>query len=404
VGKRVHRVHRSFTGADEFVRIASGDCTGQIHRHLRRSEVSITSFRRVLVPGLAALALALSACSASNESSGGSSESESDLSGTLSGGGASSQEAAQNAWRAGFQDANPGVTVNYDPIGSGGGREQFISGGFPFAGTDSYLSEEDGEVEGATDQCGGEFIEVPNYVSPIAVVYNVEGVDELQLSPTTLAAIFNDEIKNWNDPAIAEDNPDAQLPDAPITAVHRSDESGTTENFTNYLGTVAPDEWPHGEVGEWPIDAGEAGAGTSGVVSAVSNGNNKIGYADASQAGDLGTALVGVGEEYTGPTAEAAAKILEVSPRVEDRPEGSMAFDLDYETEESGTYPVVLTSYLVACTTYEDQETADLVKAYMSYIVSDEGQQTAAENAGSAPLSPTLQEEAQEKIDQISAG
>ncbi len=364
--------------------------------------MSITSMRRGLVPGIAALALALTGCAAANESAAG--DSESGLSGQVSGGGASSQEAAQNAWRAGFQDANPGVQVNYDPIGSGGGREQFIGGGYPFTGTDSALSEEDGEVEGATERCAGDFVEVPNYVSPIAVVFNVDGVDELNLSPETLAGIFNGEITAWDDPAIAEDNPDADLPSADVTAVHRSDESGTTENFTNYLGTVAEQQWPHGEVGEWPIDAGEAGNGTSGVVSAVRNGSNTIGYADASQAGDLGTANIGVGDEFVAPTAEAAAQILDVSPRMEGRPETSMAFELDYETEESGTYPIVLTSYLVACNTYEDAEEGELVKAYLAYILSDEGQQTAADNAGSAPLSDELAAEAQQLVDGISVG
>lgn len=364
--------------------------------------MTITSMRRAFVPGIAALALAVSGCSAANEEPAG--ESDSGLSGELSGGGASSQEAAQNAWRAGFQEANSGVQVNYDPIGSGGGREQFIAGGYPFTGTDSYLSEEDGEVEGATERCGGDFIEVPNYVSPIAVIFNVEGVDELNLSPETLAAIFNDEITSWDDPAIAEDNPKAELPAENITAVHRSDESGTTENFTNYLGTVAEDEWPHGEVGEWPIDAGEGANGTSGVVSAVQNGTNTIGYADASQAGELGVANIGVGDEFVAPTPEAAAQILEVSPPVDGGPDTSMAFDLDYETEESGTYPIVLTSYLVACSSYEDAEEGDLVKAYLAYIISDEGQQTAAENAGSAPLSTDLASQAQEIVDGITVG
>ena len=363
-----------------------------------------TSMRRAIVPGIAALALAMAGCSASNEPSSPEGGGDSSLSGELSGGGASSQEAAQNAWRAGFQTANPDVVVNYDPIGSGGGREQFIGGGYPFTGTDSYLSEDDGEVEGAQERCGGDYVEVPNYVSPIAVIFNVEGVDQLNLSPDTIAGIFNDEITTWDDPAIAEDNPDAQLPSANITAVHRSDESGTTENFTNYLGTVAEDAWPHGEVGEWPIKAGEGANGTSGVVSAVQNGSNTIGYADASQAGDLGTANVGVGDEFTEPSPEAAAKILDVSPRVEGRPEGDMAFDLDYLTEESGTYPIVLTSYMVACSSYEDAEQGELVKAYISYILSEEGQAEAADNAGSAPLSAELSEEAQGIIDGISVG
>ena len=369
-----------------------------------------TSFRSALVPGAAALALGitLSACAAGNEDTGSTSGGEttggeSSLSGTLNGGGASSQEAAQNAWRAGFQQANPEVTVNYDPIGSGGGREQFASGGFAFAGSDSYLDDDEGELSAANEQCGGDPIEIPNYVSPIAVIFNVEGVDELNLTPQVVAEIFNNKITKWNDPAIAETNPDAKLPDAPITAVHRSDESGTTENFTNFLATVAEDAWPHGEVGEWPIKAGEGGNGTSGVVAAVTQGTNAIGYADASQAGGLGVAAVQVGEDFVEPTAEAAAKILEVSPRVQDRPEVDMAFDLDYKTEEAGVYPIVLTSYLIACQTYADQETADLVKGYLGYIISDEGQQVAAEQAGSAPLADSLASEAQEIVAAISA-
>ena len=367
-----------------------------------------TSFRKALAPSVAVLALSISlaACGAGNEtdsSDSGDSGSDSSLSGTLSGGGASSQEAAQNAWRAAFQEANPDVTVNYDPIGSGGGREQFSAGGFPFAGSDSYLTDDEGELSAAAEQCGGDPIEIPNYVSPIAVIYNIEGVDTLNLSPEVIAGIFNDEIKSWDDPAIAELNAGVDLPDAPITAVHRSDESGTTENFTNFLATVAEDAWPHGEVGEWPIEAGEGGNGTSGVVAAVTQGTNSIGYADASQAGDLGVAAVQVGEDFVEPTAEAAAKILEVSPRVEGRADVDMAFDLDYNTDEAGVYPIVLTSYLIACQTYADQETADLVKGYLGYIISDEGQQVAAEQAGSAPLADALATEAQDIVAAISA-
>ncbi|HSE09237.1 MAG TPA: phosphate ABC transporter substrate-binding protein PstS [Nocardioidaceae bacterium] len=367
-----------------------------------------TSFRRVAAPGAAALALGLtlSACGAANEQQAtNSSATVEGLSGTLNGGGASSQEAAQNAWRAGFQQANPEVTVNYDPIGSGGGREQFVSGGFAFAGSDSYLDNDEGELDKATERCGEAPIEVPAYVSPIAVIYNLEGVDNLQLSPETLAGIFAGDIKKWNDPAIAEDNPDADLPAETINPVHRSDESGTTGNFTNYLGTAAPDAWTYGEIEVWPKKAGgEGGSGTSGVVSAVKSSVNSIGYADASQAGDLGVASVGVGDEFVDPNPEAAAKIFEVSPRVEGRADTSMVYDLDYDTEESGVYPIVLTSYLMACPSYDDKASADLVKAYIDYVISDEGQQTSAENAGSAPLSESVRSEAQSLVDQIQAG
>ena len=372
--------------------------------------MNLTSIRRFRAPAAAlALGLALTACGAANEEPTGGSGEDGDtsgLSGTLNGGGSSAQEAAQNAWRSGFQELNPDVTVNYDPIGSGGGREQFASGGYSFGGSDSYLDNEEGELDKATERCDGNApIEIPNYVSPIAVVYNLEGVEDLQLSPQTLGGIFAGDIKTWDDAAIAEDNPDAELPAEPINPVHRSDESGTTGNFTNYMSVAAPDAWTHGEIETWPKSAGgEGGQGTSGVVSAVSNAVNSIGYADASQAGDLGVAAIGVGDDFVTPEPEAAAKIFEVSPRVEGRAETSMVYDLDYSTEEAGTYPIVLTSYLMACPTYSDATEGELVKAYLSYIVSEEGQATAAENAGSAPLPSTVADEAQSLIDGIEVG
>ncbi|MGA9748226.1 MAG: phosphate ABC transporter substrate-binding protein PstS [Nocardioides sp.] len=372
--------------------------------------MKITSLRRPAALGAAVvLGLGLTACSAANEGPGGTdagaAPSGESLSGTLNGGGASSQEAAQGAWRAGFQEANPDVTVNYDPIGSGGGREQFISGGFPFAGSDSYLNDDEGELSGATERCEGEApIEVPNYVSPIAVIYNLEGVDDLQLSPSTLGGIFAGDITTWDDEAIAGDNPSADLPAETINPVHRSDESGTTGNFTNYLATVAEDTWTFGEVEEWPVEGGEGASGTSGVVAAVTNGANSIGYADASQAGDLGKAAVGVGDGFELPTPEAAAKILEVSPKAETDSDSQLVFDLDYTTEEAGVYPIVLSSYLIACPSYADAAEGELVKAYLSYIISDDGQSTSAENAGSAPLPDTIAGEAQAIVDGITVG
>lgn len=365
-----------------------------------------TSLSRVAVGGaLLSLGLGLSACGASNEAPSGDSSntSGSSLSGNLKGAGSSAQEAAQGAWAAGFQSANPDVTVDYDPIGSGGGREQFIAGGVDFAGSDSALSEDEGELDKAKERCGGSVIEVPDYVSPIAIVFNVDGVDELQLSPDTLAKIFKGEITQWDDAAIKADNPDADLPSAKITPVHRGDDSGTTKNFTSYLQAAAPDVWTAEPEDAFPVKGGEAATGTSGVIQAVTNGKNTIGYADASQAGDLGTAKVKVGQEYVGPDPEAAAKILEISPQVEGREETDLAFELDRKTQESGVYPVVLTSYLLACPTYDDQETADLVKAFVTYVVRKEGQQAAADNAGSAPLPSSIEEKALQIAEGISA-
>ena len=328
------------------------------------------------------------------------------LSGQYTIGGASTQEAAMTAWSVGFTDVQPEAEVTYEPIGSGGGRENFVAGGYPLAGSDAYLDNDEGELDAAIERCGGEdVLEFPSYISPIALVFNVDGVDELNLSPETIAGIFSGEIKQWDAEEIAADNPNADLPSAPINAVHRSDESGTTENFTLYLTTAVGDAWDEGVFESWPSSYGGTGAqGTSGVVTEVRDGVNAIGYADASQAGGLGVANVGVGDEFVAPTAEAAAKILEVSEKVEGASDNQLIFELDYTTAESGTYPIVLTSYLLACPTYDNQEDADFAKAFASYILSDEGQAIGSEEAGSAPLSDSLRDQAREIVDQISAG
>ncbi|HEY1134121.1 MAG TPA: phosphate ABC transporter substrate-binding protein PstS, partial [Nocardioides sp.] len=278
-----------------------------------------TSFR-YLVPGVAALALTLSACGAGNEESSDAPDSvDENLSGTLNGAGASTQEAVMAVWRGNFQNAASDVTVNYDPVGSGGGREQFIDGGISFAGSDAYLDEE--ELAAATERCNGTApIEIPSYVAPIAVAYNLPDVGELNLSPATVAGIFNNAITNWNDPAIVADNEGATLPDLPINVVFRGDASGTTENFTAYLDAVAPDAWPHGPIEDWP-GTGEAATGTSGVIEVVGGTEGSIGYADGSQVTEAGlsAASIGVGSEFVAPSPEAAGQILNASTPVEGR-------------------------------------------------------------------------------------
>jgi phosphate transport system substrate-binding protein len=344
-------------------------------------------------------ALFVAGCGAANEG-GGSDAQGSGVTGQIAGAGASSQQAAMQAWIAGFTGANPGATVNYQPVGSGGGRTQFVQGGVQFAGTDAYLDGD--QLEQARQRCGGSVIEIPNYVSPIAIVYKLDGVQDLNLSPATIAGLFKGEITTWNDPKVAADNPGVQLPATAVTPVHRSDESGTTENFTDFLNKAAAQVWTDEGDGEWPIQGGEAAQGTSGVVGAVNAGNGTIGYADASQAGELGKAKVKLGDQNVEPTAEAAAKILEESTRVEGQGDTSFAFDLN-RTATGGAYPVVLVSYLLACPTYPDAAQADATKAFLNYVVSTDGQQTAAQNAGSAPLSEALRGQITPVIDQIKA-
>ncbi|WP_028644614.1 phosphate ABC transporter substrate-binding protein PstS [Nocardioides sp. URHA0020] len=364
-----------------------------------------TSFRRAIVPGLAVLALALTGCGAGNSSDGSDGgDAGSSLSGSLAGGGASSQDSAQQAWRAAFQTENSGVTITYDPVGSGTGRENFISKAYSFAGSDSYLNDDEGELSSAKERCGGEdAIEVPGYVSPIAIVFNVPGVDSLNLDAKTVASIFDGKITTWDDPAIAALNDGADLPDTKISPVHRSDDSGTTQNFTDYLNKAGDGAWSYDADGVWPIKGGEAAEGTSGLVAAVKGGEGTIGYADESQAGGLGLVSVKVGEEFVAPSAEGAAKALAVSKPVEGRSDVDLAIDIDRTTTESGAYPVLLASYLIACQTYDDANEAALVKGFLSYIVSEAGQQASATQAGSAPLDAELSAKASKIVGAISA-
>ena len=350
-------------------------------------------------------ALTLTSCAA-NEAGGGTTDGgngNSSLSGELVGAGASSQGSAQEAWIAAFQSANPDVTVNYEPSGSGAGRETFQQGASAFAGSDRAFKAEEVKT-GPFDSCAADsgIVEFPAYISPIALIFNVEGVDSLKLDAPTVAKIFSGKITKWNDPAIAAQNPDATLPDVNIAAVHRSDESGTTGNFTDYLSAAAPEDWTVGSIESWPTEFGGEGAqGTSGVVEAVKNGVGTIGYADASRAEGLGTVEIKVGEQYVAYSPEAAAAIVDASSQEEGRTDHDIAIKLDRTSTAEGVYPIVLVSYLVGCEKYAEPANAELVKAYFSYIVSEEGQKAGADSAGSAPISSDLRDKVQVAIDAI---
>lgn len=338
------------------------------------------------IAGLAiAGTIALTGCAANEGATNGDS-----LSGTLNGAGSSAMGSAQEAWIAAFQTANGAVTINYDPTGSGAGRESFIAGAVNFAGSDSYLKDEELALTFAACAPGTTPFEVPVYISPIAVIFNVEGVTDLNLDAATIAGIFKGEITKWNDAAIVALNPEANLPAANITAVHRSDDSGTTKNFSDYLSKTAESIWD-GEVSDvFPYQSGEGAKGTSGVVDAVTNGTNTIGYADASKAGSLSIAKLKVGEEFVALSNESAAAIVDASPAVEGRDATDLAIKIDRATTASGAYPLVLVSYLIGCNEYADPAVGALVKAYASYLVSTDGQAHAATSAGSAPLSAAL--------------
>ncbi|WP_447924657.1 phosphate ABC transporter substrate-binding protein PstS [Georgenia muralis] len=369
--------------------------------------VKLGNRRTASLAAIGALSLVLTACGSgvATEDSGDGGAAAAGLSGELPGAGASSQENAMNGWLAGFTEANPDVNVSYDPTGSGTGREQFINGAVLFGGTDSTFDEE--ELAAGSERCfGGEVVELPLYISPIAVAYNLPrvGAEHLNLEPETLAAIFNGDIARWDDPAIAATNEGVELPDLPIVPVNRSDDSGTTENFTEYLAAAGGDAWPHEASETWPVTGTQSGAQTAGVVSTIEAAEGTIGYLDASQVTDvMGTVAVGVGDEFVPFSPEAAAAVVDASPAAEDASDLRLTIDLARDTQESGAYPIVLVSYSMACSTYDNEQDAENVKALLSYIAGEEGQQRAADPsvAGSAPISDQLRERVMAAIEQI---
>lgn len=360
-------------------------------------------------PGRGALAgavagvLALTGCTQLD--SGGSepaydapTRSDGTYSGTLAVGGATTQAPPMAGWTERFTSDHPQVEAEYRAIGSGRGRAAFVDHALAVAGSDVSLLTDSEEYDAAAERCGSDPVEVPAYARPVVITFNIPGMDHLNLSPDVVADLFTGEIARWNSPRIAATNPGRDLPDLPVTPVHRSDPSGTTAHLTDYLTAVAGNVWPHGPVESWPEELdGQAAEGTSGVLEAVRGTEGAVGYAAAPTDG-LGLARIGVGGEFSRPYGRGAAGLLEGSPRVEGAAESQLVLDLDHRAAGVGTYPIMLVSYLLACTSYQNDAEAELVAEFLGQVLSEQGQQRAAEQTGSAPLPESLRESALEIV------
>ena len=359
------------------------------------------------VSGLAMLA-SLAACGdnvAATTDSTSTKDLSSQISGDYAGAGASSQQAAVEAWIAGFKGSNPDAKIAYNPSGSGAGVTTFLQGATAWAGSDKALA--DDEVEQSKNVCAkGTAFDVPVYVSPIAVVFNLKGVSDqgkhVNMDASTIAKIFDGKITKWNDAAIKSQNPKLNLPDTDITVVHRSDKSGTTQNFVSYFKDAAPNDWTYDLSENWPNEVGQGAKGTSGVISTVKQADGTIGYADFSQVGDLGTVAVKVGDKYNEISAEAGSKVIEDSKQ-DDTVKGDnrIVIKINHATEAEGAYPIVLVSYDIVCPAYKDTKQAEFAKAWLTYVTSDEGQKAAQDAAGTAPLPSSLKSEITKSIEAI---
>ena len=326
------------------------------------------------------------------------------ISGSFSGAGSSAQQQAMQAWIAAFQQQNSGLTINYDPAGSGAGRQQFLAGGVVWAGSDAAMSAD--ELTQSQKVCGtnGGW-DIPVYISPIAVAFNLPGVTSLNLAPATIAKIFTGAITTWNDPAIAADNAGVTLPSTKIATVHRSDKSGTTHNFTDYLNKTAPDVWTNAGNDAWPLNGGDSAQGNSGVAGVVTSTQGSIAYLDDSAVPQgAGVAKIKVGSEWNKPSAQGAAAVVSASPLATGRPTNDVVVNIDRTASTSGDYPLLMVSYGIACSTYTDTAKGNFVKSFLGYIVSDAGQQAGAQAAGSAPMSGALAQKAAASVAAITVG
>ena len=313
---------------------------------------------------------------------------------TINGSGSTFQKQFQEVAMIGFSKANPNVKVNYGGGGSGKGRQDFADQVTDYGCSDApYKDEDKAKVK------GGEFIYVPVLLGAITVSYNVDGVDKLQLSADTIAKIFQRDIKKWNDPAIAADNPDAKLPDADIVVAHRADGSGTTEQFTKYLTLAAKDSWKlkTGSTVEWAADT-QAGQGNGGVAQIVKSTKGAIGYVDLPDAKASGLKFAAVKNQAgkfvvpTSQSAQAAGDGIEVKD--------DLTF-VSVNAAGDAAYPITAPSWCMAYTKAKDAAKGPAIKAYFNYMVTDG--QAQIPGLDFAPLPKGLQAKAVAQLAKLGA-
>jgi len=294
----------------------------------------------------------------------------------------------------------PGKNLSYNPTGSGAGVTQFIAKQVDFAGSDSALAKD--QVDPAAARCGGNPAwNLPLVFGPVAMGYNLPGVDKLVVNADVLAKIFSGAITTWNDPAIAALNSGATLPATKITPIYRSDSSGTTDNFQTYLGAAAPESWTKGAGKEFQGGAGEGAQKTAGVVQAVQATEGAIGYVEkgfADQA-KLAVAQIDTGSgpvELTDDTAKAAIDAAKFAGEGND-----LVLDLKalYATKEAGAYPLMLATYEIVCSKGYDADTAGAVKSFLT-VSANQGQ-AGLSAAGYVPLPDAFKERLLKSVDAI---
>nr|HEX4319245.1 phosphate ABC transporter substrate-binding protein PstS [Kofleriaceae bacterium] len=311
---------------------------------------------------------------------------------TINGGGSTFQKQFQGAAIDAFGKANSAVSVNYGAGGSGKGRQDFADQVTDFGCSDAPFS-----ADAAKATKGGDFYYIPVLLGAITVSYHVDGVDKLELSPDTIAKIFERDIKKWNDPAIAADNPGVTLPDLDITVAHRSDGSGTTEQFTKFLTLASPAAWrlKSGATVEWSPDT-QGGTGNSGVAQIIAKTAGAIGYVDLPDAKQSKLAYASVKNaagKFVAPSADGASAAGDGIDVKDD-----LTF-VSVNAKGDAAYPITAPSWCMIYAKQTDKAKGEALKSYFKFMVTD-GQKLIP-GLNFAPLPKALADKALAQVDKV---
>jgi phosphate transport system substrate-binding protein len=363
---------------------------------VRHRQLLAVACAGILAAGAAACGSDSSSNSSTSSSSGSTGASTSaQLGGTINGAGATFPAPVYSEWANRFKSAT-GTTVNYQAIGSGGGIAQFTEGTVDFGATDSAMKPD----ELAAAQKKGDPVHVPTVLGAVTISYNVDGIDKgLKLDGPTIADIFLGKITKWNDPKIAALNSGASLPATDITVCHRSDESGTTANFTLFLADTSP-EWKNGpgtdKSVKWPTGTGAKG--NDGVAGCVKQTKGAVGYVEQAYAlqNNFTTAAVkNAAGQFIEPTLAATSAAGEGA-----NPPADLRF-ATINASGAKSYPITAVTFLLVwqdmCKAGIKADQAPRVKAWLTYALGD-GQKVAPE-LQYAPLPAAILTKAQAKVD-----
>jgi phosphate transport system substrate-binding protein len=309
---------------------------------------------------------------------------------TLKASGSTAQANAMTRFVQAFEQACPGQTLNYTANGSGAGINEFIGNQTDFGGSDSPL----GQNEYATAQrrCGSPAWNLPVVFGPIAITYNAKGLTSLNLDGPTAAKIFNGGVTTWNDPAIQALNAGVTLPAEPIHVVFRNDQSGTTDNFQQYLDAASHGVWGKGTGKTFNGGVGEGAKGNDGTSAAIKRTEGAITYNEWSfaQAQNLNMAKIvtSAGPNPVALTADSVGKTIAAANIQGQGNDVVINTDSFYKPTQPGSYPIVLATYEIVCSKYPDSQVGTAVKAFLQSTIS--GGQNGLGDNGYVPIPAEL--------------